>query len=335
MSRVLVTGGAGFVGSHLVEHLLAAGRDVRVVDDLSTGSLSNLAEARGPHLEVVVGSVTEPAVVDAALDGVGFVFHMAATVGVQLVARDPARAIRTQIRGTEHVLAAAARAGAGVLLASSSEVYGKGMKLPFAEEDDLVLGPPTSPRWSYACSKVAAEYLVLAEDRIPVVVARLFNTVGPRQIGDHGMVVPRFVAQAAAGEPLTVYGSGEQRRCFADVGEVVDCLVRLGDTPSAHRGIYNVGSDDEISIRALALRVRERSGSRSPLVHVRYETAYGSGFEDLGRRIPDLARLEGAIGMRPRLGIDAILDGLLDAARRPRGRAAHVGGRQAPPSARG
>jgi UDP-glucose 4-epimerase len=312
LSRALVTGGAGFIGSHLVERLLAGGRRVRVLDDLSTGALANLAAARGPQLEVVTGSVMQPEVVDAALDGVDFVFHLAATVGVQLVARDPARAIHTQIRGTEHVLAAAARTGAGVLLASSSEVYGKGVKLPFSEDDDLVLGPPTSTRWSYACSKASAEYLTLAERRIPVVVARLFNTVGLRQVGDYGMVVPRFVAQAQAGEPLTVFGSGEQRRCFADVREVVGCLVRLAETPAAHGGIYNVGSDDEISIGALAVRVREQSGGRSSLVHVPYEAAYGPGFEDLGRRVPDLRRLEATIGERPRLGIDAILGELLE-----------------------
>lgn len=314
--RTLVTGGAGFVGSHLVEHLLAAGGRVRVLDDLSTGALGNLTAARGPQLEVVTGSVLEPEAVDAALVGVDFVFHLAATVGVQLVARDPARAIRTQVRGTEHVLAAAVRASAGVLLASSSEVYGKGVKLPFSEDDDLLLGPPTSPRWSYACSKAAAEFLVLAERRIPVVVARLFNTVGPRQVGDHGMVVPRFIAQAVAGEALTVYGSGEQQRCFADVREVAGCLVRLAETPAAHGGVYNVGSDDEISIRALALRVREQSGGRSPLVHVPYQDAYGPGFEDLGRRVPDLRLLEATIQTRPRLGIDAILGELLEAAGR-------------------
>jgi UDP-glucose 4-epimerase len=312
---VLVTGGAGFIGSHLVERLLDEGADVRVLDDLSTGSAENLAAVAGhPRLDLRCGSVLDEGQVAAALEGVGLVFHLAASVGVMRVARDPGRAIHTQVRGTELVLRHAARAGAGLLLASSSEVYGKGVKLPFSEEDDLLLGPPTQPRWSYACSKAAAECLAFAEPRVPALVARLFNTVGPRQLGDHGMVLPRLVGQGLRGEPLTVFGDGGQRRCFADVGEVVACLCRLARTPSAWGGVFNVGSDREVSIADLASWVRARTGGRSEIVRVPYEEVYGEGFEDLGRRVPDLRRLVAAIGMRPQRELADVLDDVVAAA---------------------
>jgi nucleoside-diphosphate-sugar epimerase len=312
VKTALVTGGAGFIGSHLVERLLADGLRVRALDDVSTGSVANLAAvARHPRLEFRRGSVLDDACVADAMEGVDLVFHLAATVGVMRVARDPARSIHTQVRGTELVLRSAVRVGAALLLASSSEVYGKGVKIPFAEEDDLVLGSPSQPRWSYACSKATAEFLVLAEPRIPVLVARLFNTVGPRQVGTHGMVLPRFVAQGAHGEPLTVFGSGEQRRCFADVGEVVACLCRLTRTPAAWGGIFNVGSDREISIGALAELVRARTGRRSEIVHLPYDEVYGPGFEDLGRRVPDLRRLQAAIGLCPQRTIEDVVDDLV------------------------
>jgi UDP-glucose 4-epimerase len=315
--RVLVTGGAGFIGSHLAERLLADAADVVVLDDLSTGSLGNLA-ALLPRARFAfrAGSVLDARAVAEATAGVDFVFHLAAAVGVGLVAEQPARTIETNVRGTETVVACAEAAGAGVLLASSSEVYGKGAKLPLAEDGDLLLGPTARPRWSYACSKAAAEHATLARARaIPVVVARLFNTVGPRQSGRHGMVLPRFVEQGLRGDPITVYGSGEQRRCFADVREVVDCLVLLARAPAARGGVFNVGSDREVAIGALAERVRERTGGRSPIVHLDYEAVYGAGFEDLERRIPDLSRLERAIGVRPARAIDEIVDDLVACAR--------------------
>ena len=306
---VLVTGGAGFIGSHLVERLLAEGLEVRVLDDLSTGCAANLAgAAHSGRLDLREGSVLDEPSVASALEGIDLVFHLAANVGVMRVARDPARSIHTQVRGTELVLRHAGRVGAALLLASSSEVYGKGVKLPFAEEDDLLLGPPSQPRWSYACSKAADESLALAEPRVPAIVARLFNTVGPRQLGDHGMVLPRFVAQGLRGEALTVFGSGEQRRCFAGVAEVVTCLCRLAREPSAWGGVFNVGSDREVSIADLAALVRARTGGRSEIVQVPYEAAYGPGFEDLGRRVPDLRRLEAAIGLRPRREIEDLVD---------------------------
>jgi UDP-glucose 4-epimerase len=314
---VLVSGGAGFIGSHLVERLLAEDCDVRVLDDLSTGSLANLRGVAGhPRLDVRIGSVLDETRLAPALEGVDLVFHLAASVGVMRVARDPGGSIRTQVRGTELVLRHAARVGAALLLASSSEVYGRGVKIPFAEDDDLLLGPPTHPRWSYACSKAAAEFLALSEPRVPGLVARLFNTVGARQRGEHGMVLPRLLGQGLRGEPLTVFGSGEQRRCFADVGEVVACLCRLVRSPGAWGGVFNVGSDREVSIGALAALVRERTGARSEIVHVPYEQAYGPGFEDLGRRVPDLRKLDAAIGMRPRRELEDIVDELIARAAR-------------------
>jgi UDP-glucose 4-epimerase len=320
--RILVTGGAGFIGSHLVERLLGEGAEVVALDDLSTGSLRNLsALVPDARFALRAGSVLDPRAVAEAMAGVDFVYHLAAAVGVALVAEQPARTIETNVGGTETVVACAAAAGAGVLLASSSEVYGKGAKLPLAEDGDLLLGPTSRPRWSYACSKAAAEHAALARAReIPVVIARLFNTVGPRQSGRYGMVLPRFVEQGLRGDPITVYGSGEQRRCFADVREVVDCLVRLARAPAARGGVFNVGSDREVAIGALAERVRERTGGRSPIVQLDYEAVYGGGFEDLERRVPDLSRLERAIGLRPARGIEEVVDDLVAYARaRPTG----------------
>jgi len=315
--RTLVTGGAGFIGSHLAERLVAEGDEVLVLDDLSTGSLENLGGLlREPHFRFRAGSVTDERAVAELMAETDRVFHLAAAVGVRLVALDPARALETNVRGTEIVARQAAAAGAPMLLASSSEVYGKGAKLPLAEDDDLVLGPTTSVRWSYGCSKAAAEHSTLARAReIPAVVARLFNTVGPRQTGRYGMVLPRFVEAGLRGEPITVYGSGAQRRCFADVREVVDCLVRLADAPAARGGVFNVGTDHEIPIRSLAELVRERTGARSEVVSVDYQAVYGAGFEDVERRIPHLRRLAAAIGRRPQRSIEAIVDDVVEHAR--------------------
>jgi UDP-glucose 4-epimerase len=315
--RTLDTGGAGFIGSHLAERLVAEGDEVLVLDDLSTGSLENLGGLlRESRFRFRAGSVTDERAVAEVMAGAERVFHLAAAVGVRLVALDPARALETNVRGTEIVARQAAAAGAPMLLASSSEVYGKGAKLPLAEDDDLVLGPTTSARWSYGCSKTAAEHSTLARAReIPVVVARLFNTVGARQSGRYGMVLPRFVEAGLRGDPITVYGSGAQRRCFADVREVVDCLVRLAEAPVASGGVFNVGSDHEIPIRSLAELVREHTGARSEIVTVDFQAVYGAGFEDVERRIPALGRLAAAIGRRPQRSIEAIVDEVVEHAR--------------------
>ena len=308
----LVTGGAGFIGSHLAERLLAAGREVWLLDDLSTGAMRNidslLASPRAHHR---IGSVTDEQTVGELVDRADVVFHMAAAVGVKLIVENPTRTIETNIRGCEVVIQAAAKKGKLVLLASSSEVYGKGIRVPFGEDDDLVLGATSKSRWGYACSKAIDEYLALAyanERSLPVIIARLFNTVGPRQIGRYGMVLPTFVRQGLAGEDITVYGSGEQQRCFADVSDVVECLLRLVACEEARGRVFNVGHDQEISIEALASLVRERSGGSSRIVHVPYEEAYAQGFEDLGRRVPDLSRLEQTIGFRPTTPIETIVD---------------------------
>jgi len=321
--RALITGGAGFIGSHLAERLVRDGREVWILDDLSTGEMRNLDPLIGsPRFQYRIGSVTNEPLVRELVDRADVVFHLAAAVGVKLIVEEPTRTIETNVRGTEVVLQAAAQKGRLVVLASSSEVYGKGVKVPYAEDDDLLLGPTTKSRWGYACSKAIDEYLALAyaqERRLPVIVTRFFNTVGPRQTGRYGMVVPTFVRQGLAGDDITVYGSGEQRRCFADVGDVVECLLRLVARESARGQVFNIGNDDEISINRLAERVRELTGARSTIVHVPYEQAYAKGFEDLGRRVPDLTKLERAIEFRPRTSIEAILERVIALERAPGG----------------
>jgi nucleoside-diphosphate-sugar epimerase len=309
--RYLVTGGAGFIGSHLVERLLEDGHQVDVIDDLSTGSASNLDAARGPNLRLTVDTVFNESATAALIDACDAVFHLAAAVGVMLIVERPVRTIETNIRATEVVLRHAARRGKPVLLASTSEVYGKSTRVPFREDSDLVLGPPSRSRWSYAASKLVDEFLALAyarEHRLPVVVARLFNTVGPRQTGRYGMVVPRFVQQAIAGGPLTVFGDGRQTRCFCHVSDVVDALARLLAAPRAHGQVFNVGSSREIAIRALADRVRRRVNPKAKVRLVPYARAYEEGFEDMRRRMPDVARIRRAIGWRARHSIDEIID---------------------------
>jgi len=312
---VLVTGGAGFIGSHLVDRLLADGHRVVALDDLSTGAHANLATAAAnSSFCFEAGCVTDPVRVGPLVANADLVFHLAAAVGVKLIVEQPVRTIETNVRGTDTVLRAAAERGCPVVLASSSEVYGKGTALPFTEESDLVLGPPTRSRWGYACSKAIDEYLAFAlraEQGLPVTVARFFNTVGARQSGRYGMVLPAFLEQGLAGHDITVFGSGEQQRCFADVGEVVESLVRLAACEAARGEVFNVGSRCEISIRELAEKVREKTGGRSQIRTVPYEEAYGKGFEDLGRRVPSTDKLEAAIGFAPSLPIDRILDRLL------------------------
>lgn len=320
--QVLITGGAGFIGSHLAERLLTAGDRVVVLDDLSTGSMSNIAHLVGrPDFKHRIGSVTDVPLVAELVDGCDVVVHLAAAVGVQLIIEQPTATIETNVRGTEVVLGAAARKKKLCLIASTSEVYGKASKVPFSEDDDVSLGPTTHSRWAYACSKALDEWLALAyarEKKLPVIVARLFNTVGPRQIGRYGMVLPRFADQAIAGEPITVFGSGDQSRCFCHVNDSVEALVRLMRSASSVGQVVNIGNDQEISIGRLAERVRSLAGSVSEIVRVPYDIAYAKGFEDMERRVPDLAKLSRLTGFRPEIPLDRIIRDVLDDRRRVR-----------------
>lgn len=309
--KVLVTGGAGFIGSHLVERLLADGASVTALDDLSTGSGENLeGPADHPRFEFHRGSVRDGELVERLVDATDVTVHLAAAVGVRLIVERPVHTIETNVRGTEVVLRAAAREGKPVLLASTSEVYGKGPRVPFVEDDDLILGPTTHSRWSYACSKALDEWLALAYARerdLPVTIARLFNTVGPRQTGRYGMVLPTFASQAIVGEPITVYGTGEQSRCFIHVRDTVEALVRLLGSDGARGEVFNVGSDREVTINRLAEMVRDQVGSASPIVHVAYEDAYAEGFEDMMRRVPDVSKLERTTGFRRSASLEDIV----------------------------
>ena len=323
MITSLITGGAGFIGSHLAERLLGEGHRVLVIDDLSTGRFENIVHLKGhERFEYTIDTIANEPLMAELVDRADWVFHLAAAVGVMLIVQQPVSSIETNIHGTEIVLRAAARKGKKVLIASSSEVYGKGAKVPFSEEDDCVLGPTTKARWSYACSKAIDEFLALAYHRergLPVVVVRLFNTVGPRQVGRYGMVVPRFIRQALEGGPITVFGDGRQTRCFCHVRDVVEALVRLMETDAALGRVFNVGSDEEVSIRQLAERVRRLVGAEVPIVHVPYGEAYEAGFEDLRRRTPDLTRIRNLIGFEPSVGLDGILEEMLRHARESAG----------------
>jgi len=315
----LVTGGAGFIGSHLADRLLDAGYEVWGLDDLSTGSMSNIDHlSENPRFHFQVGSVADPALVGELTDRADVVFHLAAAVGVKLIVSNPVRTIETNVHGTEVVLKAAAKKGKLVVLASSSEVYGKSTQIPFEEGGDLLLGPTTHSRWGYACSKAMDEYLALAYRRefdLPVIITRLFNTVGPRQTGRYGMVLPTFVEQGLRSEDITVYGSGDQRRCFGDVYAVVESLVRLIDCEKARGEVFNVGCDRELSIRELAELVRSMTGGSSRIVTIPYDDAYEEGFEDLGRRVPDVSKLHAAIGFHPDTPIERIVQNVIDFAR--------------------
>lgn len=298
--RVFITGGAGFIGSHLAEQLLDRGDRVTVLDDLSTGGMENIAHLVGREgFEHRVGSAIDAPLVSELVDTADVTVHLAAAVGVRLIVERPVHTIETNVRGTEVVLAAAAKKRKLVVLASTSEVYGKGIKIPFSEDDDLKLGPTMHSRWAYACSKALDEWLALAyhrEKRVPVIIARFFNTVGPRQTGQYGMVLPNFAQQALQGEPIRVFGSGEQSRCFGHVADAVESVIRLIHTPAAVGEVVNVGTDREVTINRLAEMVRDEARSESEIVHVPYNEAYAKGFEDLERRVPDpskLARLTG------------------------------------------
>ncbi len=317
----LITGGAGFIGSHLSDALLAAGQRVLVIDDLSTGRYANVAHHAGnPRFHFARASIRDEIVLDRLASQADVIVHLAAAVGVQLIVQQPVHTIETNVMGTEAVLKAALRYGSRVLIASTSEVYGKGSRIPFAEDDDVLLGPSSKSRWSYAASKMVDEFLALAyrdEYGLEVVPVRLFNTVGPRQTGRYGMVIPRFVGQALAGEPITVYGDGQQSRCFCAVSDVVAALAGLSTAPEAPGRVYNVGSEEETTIMALAELVRELTGSRSPIVTVPYAEAYVPGFEDMQRRVPDTTRIQALLGWRPRLSLQETLQSVIAYERGP------------------
>jgi UDP-glucose 4-epimerase len=320
--RFLITGGAGFIGSHLAERLIADGHRVLILDDLTTGRMHNIEHLIGhDHFEYRVGTVMDEPLVVELVDRCDATIHLAAAVGVRLIVEDPVRTIETNVDGTQVLLDAVRRKGKLLMLASTSEVYGKSAKIPFAEGDDLVLGPTTVARWCYACSKALDEWLALAYARqhgVPIIIVRLFNTVGPRQSGRYGMVLPRFAAQALGGEPLTVYGTGEQSRCFAHVAEVVEALARLLRTPAAVGQIFNVGGDEEVTIATLAELVRDAAGSDSQLVNVPYRAAYDQGFEDMRRRVPDLRKLERTVGFKATMPVSEIVASVVADERRRR-----------------
>jgi len=310
--HVLVTGGAGFIGSHLVERLLADGKAVAVVDDLSTGTLDNLREVLAhPRLRVIQSRISVcPELAQLVADAES-IYHLAAAVGVELVVRSPIRVLETNLHETEVLLEAAAGQGVPVLLTSTSEVYGKSQKEAFGEEDDLLIGPPHQARWSYACSKLMDEFLALAyakERALPVVIARLFNTVGPRQTGQYGMVLPRFIGAAKRGQPLKVYGDGQQTRCFCYVRDTVEALVRLQNCLAARGQVFNVGSTEEISIRDLASRVIKMLGSKSTVEFVPYQQAYEPGFDDMRRRKPVVEKLATTVGFQPGTPLQTIIE---------------------------
>ena len=334
--RVLITGGCGFIGSHLAERLLARGDRVMVLDDLSTGRMDNILHLTDrPEFEYRIGSALDAPLVTELVDRCDVTVHLAAAVGVRLIVERPVHTIETNVRATETVLAAAAKKQKLVVVASTSEVYGKSTRVPFREDHDLQLGPTTHSRWAYACSKALDEWLALAylrEKSVPVIVVRFFNTVGPRQTGRYGMVLPSFAGQALRGEPITVYGTGEQSRCFGHVRDAVEGLVRLMDTPAAVGEVFNVGSTEEVTIRGLAERVRDAAGSSSEVQLIPYSEAYAAGFEDMLRRVPDVSKLEQATGFRPQIPLSTIID---DVVADQRARLAHGAGAARVSSPRG
>jgi UDP-glucose 4-epimerase len=318
--RYLITGGAGFVGSNLAEELLARGHAVHVLDDLSTGAMSNIEHLRSSqHFEYTIDAADNDRVVAELVDSADAIYHLAAAVGVELIVESPVRTIETNVHCTEIVLAHAAKKRKPLFLASTSEVYGKSVELPFREDGDLLIGPTTLGRWAYACSKAIDEFLAIAywrERRLPTVVGRLFNTVGPRQTGRYGMVIPRFVRQALAEQPITVHGDGSQRRCFMHVADAVQALADLMADERHYGEVFNIGSTEEISVAELAERVRARAGSSSPIQLIPYEEAYGAGFEDMARRVPDVTKIGSAIGWRATRSLDQILDSVIEHQRR-------------------
>jgi UDP-glucose 4-epimerase len=314
--RVLITGGAGFIGSHLADAYLQRGDEVSVIDDLSTGAIDNIQHLKSdPKFQYTIDSVHNQPVTAELVDHCDTVIHLAAAVGVKLIVESPVRTIETNVRGTEVVLALANKKQKRVLIASTSEVYGLSSDVPFREDGNLVMGATTKGRWSYACSKAIDEFLALAywrEKKLPTTIVRLFNTVGPRQTGRYGMVIPTFVKQALAGRPITVYGNGKQTRCFGYVGDVVGALVKLMDTTESVGQVFNIGSSEEISIVQLAEKVKELTQSTSEIVFVPYDEAYEEGFEDMPRRVPDTSKINKLVGFKPEITLDGILETVIN-----------------------
>ena len=309
--KALLTGGAGFIGSHLAERLLELGHEVQVLDNLSTGSMENIAHLKGrTGFSYVIDSVTNEPVLAEMIDGCDVVFHLAAAVGVKLIVEQPVHTIETNVHGTEVVLKHANKKKKLVVIASTSEVYGKSTDVPFREGADLVLGATVKHRWAYACSKLIDEFLALAywkEKKLPIVIVRLFNTVGPRQTGQYGMVLPTFVRQALSGQPITVFGDGTQTRSFTYVADVVDALVKLAQEPRAIGEVFNIGNTEEVTIADLAERVKRMTDSASPVQFIPYDQAYEAGFEDMPRRVPDISKVRNLVGYEPRLSLDEIV----------------------------
>ena len=310
--HILVTGGAGFIGSHLSETLIEQGHDVTVIDDFSTGRLENIKHLTGnPKFTLVKDTVLNDKIMHILIEKCQQIYHLAAAVGVKLIVEQPVHTISTNIAGTEVILDIANKFGRKILITSTSEVYGKNTSVPFSEDDDRLMGATIYSRWSYATSKAIDEFLGLAyhsQYGLPVVIARLFNTVGPRQIGRYGMVIPRFVRQALSGEPITVYGDGTQQRCFSFVSDIVGAFIGLMNTDDSIGRVFNIGSTEEVSINGLAERIKQKTKSSSKIVKIPYEKAYEKGFDDMFRRIPDLSRIKKAIGYKPTLSLDQILD---------------------------
>lgn len=314
--NILITGGAGFIGSHLSDYLLVQGHRVVVIDDLSTGSMDNLREARKSRLfQYHVDTIFNRQLLAEVIDDADVVFHLAAAVGVRNIVESPVRTIETNVGGSELVLEFSAKKGKRVLIASTSEVYGKSAKIPFNEDDDLLLGPTSKARWSYACSKMVDEFLALAyyrEHKLPVTVVRLFNTVGPRQTGRYGMVLPTFVQQALAGEPITVFGTGEQSRCFGYVGDIIRGLTMCIASDKTVGEVFNLGNVEEVSMNLLAQRIIAATGSKSEIRHIAYEDAYAPGFEDMERRVPDISKARNWFGFNPTHSLADILSSVID-----------------------
>lgn len=314
--NVFITGGCGFIGSHLAERLLDRGDRVMILDDLSTGAMENIAHLVGRKgFEYRIGSALDVPLVSEFVDRADLTFHLAAAVGVKLIVERPVHTIETNVRATEVVLAAAAKKQRPVVIASTSEVYGKSTSIPFREDQDLQLGPTSHSRWAYACSKALDEWLALAyvrEKGVPVIITRFFNTVGPRQTGRYGMVLPNFAQQALRGEPITVYGTGTQSRCFGHVKDAIEALIRLTATPAAIGEVVNVGTTTEVSMMGLAEKVREAAGSGSEIRLVPYSEAYQAGFEDMMRRVPDVSKLERLTGFKPMTPLDEIIRDVVD-----------------------
>ena len=326
--RVLITGGSGFIGGHLAEALLDAGHTVFIIDDLSTGSIENIAHLKGrPGFHYTIDTVFNDAVVAELVDRADVVFHLAAAVGVKLIVQDPVHTLETNVHGTEVVLRHAAKKQKLVFIASTSEVYGKSTDVPFREDADLVMGATSRHRWAYACSKAMDEFLALAywkQKHLPVIIVRFFNTVGPRQTSRYGMVLPTFVRQALAGEPITVFGDGKQSRSFTYVGDVVGALLRLMVEPKAIGQVFNIGNPQEVTIGDLAQRVKQMTGSNSPIQFVPYDKAYDPGFEDMPRRVPDLTRIRALIGYEPKVQLEEIIERVIAQSRQQSEPVVHV-----------